>query len=156
MFCPHWSALVENNHPSWAALVAQLVRASVWSAECCGFKSHLRQLIFHFFHLPQVVCLSFFHSLHLTFPCTCTIGKLWFCWAFIHRWKAIIYTHCNTSAGTCTVQYSTVYYNILYCIYIYIYLFTIILCHSQYSLITNTKCLHTFTFISIYFLQCCT
>ena len=44
--------------PSWAALVAQLVRASVRSVECRGFKSHLRQLIFHF---PQVpVFLSFF------------------------------------------------------------------------------------------------
>ena len=40
---------------SWAALVAQLVRAS---AECHGFESHLRQLIF-LLHLPQVaVCLS--------------------------------------------------------------------------------------------------
>ena len=46
---------------SWAAaLVAQLVRASVRSAECRGFKSHLRQLIFHFFICLR--CLSFFLS----------------------------------------------------------------------------------------------
>ena len=44
---------------SWAALVAQLVRASVRSAECRGFKSHLRQL-FHFFICLR--CLSFFLS----------------------------------------------------------------------------------------------
>ena len=51
----------------WAALVAQLVRASVRSAECRGFKSHLRQLIF-IFSLPQVsVFLSFFLSLFLSF-----------------------------------------------------------------------------------------
>ena len=51
----------------------------------------------------------------------------------VYPWKAIISTHCVTSAGS--VQYSTVYYDILY--------YIIILCHSQYSLITNTKCLHT-------------
>ena len=46
-----------------AALVAQLVRASVWSAECCGFKCHLRATHFSFFHWPQVpVFLSFFLS----------------------------------------------------------------------------------------------
>ena len=52
---------------SWAALVAQLVRASVRSAECHGFKSHLRQLIF-IFSLPQVsVFLSFFLFFFLSF-----------------------------------------------------------------------------------------
>ena len=45
--------------------VSQLVRASVWSAECCGFKSHLRQLIFHFF-IASGVCLSFFLSFFLS------------------------------------------------------------------------------------------
>ena len=56
---------------SWAALVAQLVRASVRDAECRGFKSNLNQLIFHFFILPQVpVFLSFFlfissHHVHV-------------------------------------------------------------------------------------------
>ena len=38
---------------SWAALVAQLVRASVRSAECHGFKSHLS--FFLSFFLPQVI-----------------------------------------------------------------------------------------------------
>ena len=67
-------------HPaSWAALVhvAQLVRASIRSAECRGFKPHLRQMkkseATHFssFHLPQVpVFLSFFlfissHHVHI-------------------------------------------------------------------------------------------
>ena len=42
---------------SWATLVAQLVKASVRSAECRGFKSHLRQLIF--------ICLLFFLSFFL-------------------------------------------------------------------------------------------
>ena len=46
---------------SWAALVAQLVRSSVRSAECRGFKSHLRQLIFHF-SFASGACLSFFPS----------------------------------------------------------------------------------------------
>ena len=57
---------------SWAALVAQLVRASVLSAECGGFKSHLRQLIFHIFHffIASGVCLSFFLSSHHVHVCT--------------------------------------------------------------------------------------
>ena len=53
---------------SWAALVAQLVRASVQSAECRAFESHLRQLIFSFFICLR--CLSFFLSFHLTLSCT--------------------------------------------------------------------------------------
>ena len=57
---------------SWAALVAQLVRASVRSAECRGFKSHLRQLIFHFF-IASGVCLSFFPSQVLSCICICTL-----------------------------------------------------------------------------------
>ena len=48
---------------SWAALVAQLVRASVQSTEYRGFKSQLRQLIFHFFICLR--CLSFFLSFFL-------------------------------------------------------------------------------------------
>ena len=53
---------------SWASLVAQLVRASVPSAQCCGFKSHLRQLIF-IFSLLRVsfflsFCLSFFRGVY--------------------------------------------------------------------------------------------
>ena len=51
---------------SWAALVAQLVRASVRSAECREFKS---QLIFSF---ASGACLSFFRSFHLKSSCTCT------------------------------------------------------------------------------------
>ena len=47
---------------SWAALVAQLVRASVRSTECCGLKSHLRQLIFHFFICLRCLSFSFFLS----------------------------------------------------------------------------------------------
>ena len=50
---------------SWAALVAQLVRASVQSTEYRGFKSQLRQLIFHFFICLR--CLSFFLSFFLSF-----------------------------------------------------------------------------------------
>ena len=54
---------VDLDPASWAALVAQLVRASVRSAECRGFKS---QLIF-IFSLPQVsVCLSVFLSFFLS------------------------------------------------------------------------------------------
>ena len=58
---------------SWAALVAQLVRASVRSAECRGFESHLRQLIFSFFICLRCLSffLSFFLSFHLTLSCTC-------------------------------------------------------------------------------------
>ena len=55
--------LFDLDPASWAqcaALVAQLVRASVRSAECHGFKSHLRQFIF-IFSLPQVsVFLCFY------------------------------------------------------------------------------------------------
>ena len=52
--------MLDLDPASWAALVAQLVRASVRSAECRGFKSHLRQLIFSFFICLR--CLSFFLS----------------------------------------------------------------------------------------------
>ena len=52
---------------SGAALVDQLVRVSVWSTECRGFESHLRQLSFSFFHLPQV---SFFLSTSLITSCS--------------------------------------------------------------------------------------
>ena len=56
---------------SWAALVAQLVRASIRSAECRGFESHLRQLIF-IFSLPHAgVCLSVFLSFFLSFHLKC-------------------------------------------------------------------------------------
>ena len=50
---------------SWPVLVAQLVRSSVRSAECRGFKSHLRQLTFHFFNLPQVPVFLFISSHHV-------------------------------------------------------------------------------------------
>ena len=53
--------MIDLDPASWAALVAQLVRASVRSAECRGFKSHLRQLIFHF-SFASGVFLSFFLS----------------------------------------------------------------------------------------------
>ena len=56
----HVYELFDLDTASWAALVAQLVRASVRSAECRGFESHLRQLIFSFFICLR--CLSFFLS----------------------------------------------------------------------------------------------
>ena len=55
--------MLDLDPASWAISVAQLVRASVRSAECCGSKSHLRQLIFS---LPQV---SFFLSLSFHLKC---------------------------------------------------------------------------------------
>ena len=54
---------------SWAALVAQLVRASVRSTECREFKPHLRQLIPHSQFFNSLRCLSFFQSQVLS--CTC-------------------------------------------------------------------------------------
>ena len=81
---------------SWVALIAQLVRASVRSKECRGFKSHLRQLIFHFFLLPQVhvpVFLSFFLSFHLKSSCISkAYSAVWSVEAFVHIQN--IYT-CN-------------------------------------------------------------
>ena len=64
----HVYELFDLDTASWAALVAQLVRASVRSAECHGFKFHLRQLIFHCFLCLR--CLSsFFLSFHLMSSC---------------------------------------------------------------------------------------
>ena len=56
--------MLDLDPASWASLAAQLVRASVQSAECRGFKSHLRQLIF-IFSLPWVSFFLLSVSFHL-------------------------------------------------------------------------------------------
>ena len=66
--------MLDLDPASWAALVAQLVRASVRSAECRGFKSHLRQLIFSFFICLR--CLTFFLSFFLSFFSSQIITRL--------------------------------------------------------------------------------
>ena len=57
----HVYKIFDLDPASWAALVAQLVRAYAGSAECRGLKSHLWQLFF----IASGVCLSFFLSFHL-------------------------------------------------------------------------------------------
>ena len=44
------------------SLDSSVGRASVWSTECLGFESHLRQLSFFNFPFASGVCLSFFLS----------------------------------------------------------------------------------------------
>ena len=101
--CSHrcMSEMFDLDPASWAALVAQLVRASVWSAECRGFESHLRQLIYSFFICLR--CLSFFFSHLSIIMYIYTVPVFW-----------MYYSVCSTC-----INYTSV---ICYHIYMYMYI----------------------------------